>query len=176
MIRKRKDNINIYLVDDDELHLRILLNKFSTTTSYNINTYTNGEDLLEFFVQKSLPKKSINIVVLDYMLSISGDRKNGVEILRLLKEINSETEVIMLSGKGDIDTAINAMHYGAVTFIEKSESSFARLNNNIKWIISEKRLKQKKGESVFSTKLFIYLSLGVLVVLYLIYLIFPNLF
>lgn len=176
MIRKKRDNINVYLVDDDELHLRILLNKFATTTSYNINTYTNGEDLLEYFVQKNFPKKSINIVVLDYMLSVSGDRKNGVEILRLLKEINSDTEVIMLSGKGDIDTAINAMHHGAITFIEKSENSFARLNNNIKWIISEKRLKQKKGESIFSTKLFIFLSIGILLVLYLLYLIFPNLF
>lgn len=176
MISSKKDFINIYLVDDDELHLRILLNKFNSTTNYNIHTFQNGEELLETLVKKKKSKKSIDIIILDYLLSVNGDHKNGVEILKIIKEIYPEYEVIMLSGKGDIDTAISAMHHGALTFIEKSENSFPRLNNSIKWIVSEKRLKRRKQETIFSTKLFVIILLILLISSYIIYLFFPEIF
>lgn len=177
MLAKKEGKIVVYLIDDDELHLKILQNKFSTVTDYKLHTFTSGEDFLEYIIKNPISKKNFNIVILDFLLSTNPDeKKNGVEILKVVKEIDSDIEVIMLSGHGDIETAISSMHHGAFTFIEKSENSFARIHNNIKWIVSEKSVKRKKNESMFTTKVFFILIVSVLIVSFVLYKIFPDLF
>ena len=44
---------------------------------------------------------------------------NGIEVLREVKHISDDTEVIIITGHGDIDSAIEALHYGASDFINK---------------------------------------------------------
>jgi len=44
---------------------------------------------------------------------------DGIEVLKKVKKINPETEVIIITGHGDIDTAIEALQYGASDFINK---------------------------------------------------------
>ncbi|HBF89340.1 MAG TPA: hypothetical protein DDX39_11925 [Bacteroidales bacterium] len=173
---QKKDIVNVYIVDDDELHLKILTNKLYTATDYFVKTYKSGEEFLEFMLKNPPSKRQFHIVVLDFLLSTDNNSKDGVEILRIIKDINPDMEVIMLSGHGDVDTAISSMHHGAFTFIEKTESSFARVLNNVKWLVSEKKVQRKKKESILVTKVFFALISVIIVAGIVVYFFFPNIF
>ncbi|MFH2142744.1 MAG: response regulator [Bacteroidota bacterium] len=146
MANIKDQKVYIYLIDDDELHLKILQGKFESSTTYELKAFQSGETFLDFILKNPIPKNVIPIVILDYFLRSkeNEEAKNGVEILKLLKNINPNIEVIMLSAMDDVDIATAAMHYGAVTFVKKNENSFTRLNSNIQWIISQKDFESKK--------------------------------
>ncbi|HRO43385.1 MAG TPA: response regulator [Flavipsychrobacter sp.] len=118
------DKRYIFLVDDEPIQNEMLKDYLNERFLYEIKTFENGEDML-----KSM---SLNpeIIVLDYHLSAQKrDAKNGVEILKLLKDKHPEVQVIMLSGQDKIDVAIDSMKYGAYDYVVKGETAFSRTEN-----------------------------------------------
>ncbi|MBI5541398.1 MAG: response regulator [Bacteroidia bacterium] len=165
MVNIKESDINIYLVDDDELLNKILRTKFEQTGDYKIYSFASGEEFIEFINKNPFNKRQIHIAILDYLFKSNANPqgKNGIEILKNIRVINPDIEVIMLSGIDDIDIATHAIKCGAVSFIKKNENSFLRIQNNVKFIISEKRLKLTKSQS-FSTRV-LFLTLTVIVAL-----------
>ena len=91
---------------------------------YEIKTFDNGEEMLQHM------HLNPEIVVLDYHLSAhKPDAKNGVEVLKVLKDRHPETQVIMLSGQDKIDVAVDSMKYGAYDYVVKGETAFSRTEN-----------------------------------------------
>jgi DNA-binding NtrC family response regulator len=169
MVNIKESDINIYLVDDDELSNKILRTKFEQTGDYKMYSFSSGESYLEFLLKKQFNKRQIHITILDYLFKSNSnpDGKNGIEILKNIREINPDIEIIMLSGIDDIDIATLAIKCGAVSFVKKNENSFLRIQNNVKFIISEKRLKLTKNQS-FSTRV-VFLILTAIVAIFGIY-------
>jgi DNA-binding NarL/FixJ family response regulator len=103
--------LNLFIVDDNQLvvaDLRYYLgNRFGA--DIEISTFDNGEDCL------ALVDKDTHIVILDYYM----EGKNGVEVLKSIKAINPETNVIMLSGNEDMAVAIESFRAGAKDFVLK---------------------------------------------------------
>ncbi|MEA1973350.1 MAG: sigma-54 dependent transcriptional regulator [Candidatus Cloacimonadota bacterium] len=64
---------------------------------------------------KVIGKQQIDLLILDIRLP----EMDGIEVLKKVKEQSPETEVIMISGHGDMETVIEAMRYGAVDFLQK---------------------------------------------------------
>ena len=103
-LQKKKHNVIVYLVDENELDSKILEQKFQLSSDYEIYTFNSGEKLLSYLISNPAQKRTISIVILDYNLnSINIDAKNGIEILKSIKDIDPEIEVIMLSSKEDVD-------------------------------------------------------------------------
>ena len=171
-------NVCVYLVEDDEFYLKVFENKFKTSTKYNIFTFNSGESLIEFFRRKPLPTKYVHIVVLDYYLRSmeNQDAKNGVEILKLVKEINLEIEVILYSGIEDDSIVSQGIQIGAVTFVKKNENSFTRIHNSIKGIISKHSLELKHTQSRLTIKIFVAVILACLAGLAILYYTNPDIF
>lgn len=169
MVIIKESDINIYLIDDDELLNKILRTKFEQAGGFKIYSFTNGESFLEHFIKRKFNAKQIHIVILDYLLKSSenSQAKNGLDILKTIREINPDVEVIMLSGVDDVDIATNAIKCGAVSFVRKNENSFLRIHNNVKFIISEKRLKITKNQS--RTTKIIFFTLISAVFLFIVY-------
>jgi two-component system OmpR family response regulator len=72
------------------------------------------------------------IVILDYHLSAHNkNAKNGVEILKKMKDNFPQVQVIVLSGQDKIDVAVDTMKYGAYDYVVKGESAFSRIENVI---------------------------------------------
>ena len=69
--------------------------------------------------------KNPSIVILDYYLN----QENGLDILKEIKSVNPNIEVIFLSGQQDMTVAINALKYGAFEYIEKNDNSFLKLES-----------------------------------------------
>lgn len=166
MVNIKESDINIYIVDDDELLSKILRTKFEQSGDYRIISFVTGEEFLEYFSKKQINKRQIHIVILDYLLksNTNPNAKNGIDILKSVKDLNKEIEVIMLSGVDDVDIATLAMKTGAVSFIKKNENSFLRIQNNVKFIISDKRLKLTRNQSQLTRHTFFTLIAIVLVI------------
>lgn len=118
------DKRYIFLVDDEPIQNEMLKDYLNERFLYEIKTFDNGEEMLKNM------HMAPEIVVLDYHLSAhKPDAKNGVEILKILKDKHPEVQVIMLSGQDKIDVAIDSMKYGAYDYVVKGETAFSRTEN-----------------------------------------------
>jgi len=99
----------ILLIDDEEGNVRVLSLSLKSD-GYDVVTAHSGEEGINVF-----HKESPDIVLTD--LKMPG--MNGLEVLKQIKESKSETEVIIITGHGDIDSAVEALQYGASDFINK---------------------------------------------------------
>lgn len=120
------DKRYVFLVDDEPIQNEMLKDFLSERYTYEIKIFESGEEAL---ANMHLHPE---IVVLDYHLNAHlNDAKNGVEILKDIKDQYADTQVIMLSGQDKIDVAIDTMKYGAFDYIVKGESAFSRIENVI---------------------------------------------
>lgn len=153
----------LFLVDDEPIQNEMLKDYLDERFLYDIKTFDNGEDML----------KNMNlhpeIIVLDYHLSAhKPDAKNGVDILRDVKDHYPETQVLMLSGQDKIDVAVDSMKYGAYDYIVKGETAFSRIENVINNISELHKAKTiNKGYKNTITMMTVVIILFVLLALYL---------
>ncbi len=98
------------LAIDDEKNIRHLLRNELTLEGFDVTTAKSGEEGL-----KILKDKHFDVVLLDIKLP----QMNGIEVLRNLKQKSPNTEVIMITGYGDIQTAVESMKLGARDYITK---------------------------------------------------------
>ena len=171
MKRFKEENVYIYLVDDNEMFLKTLETKFKNSTNYFVQTFSSGEAFLDNILSYPPPKKTVCVAIIDYNLTTleNIDAKDGLKILKTAKEINGDIEFIMLSAEQNPDVATTALEYGAKTFISKNDNAFVRLENNIKWIISQRVLEVRKKHNKCSQKLFFAATFIVLIIIAILY-------
>jgi len=99
----------ILIVDDEEIIVK-LLSMSLRSDGYETITASSGEQGLEVFKEQTP-----DIVITDIKMPGMG----GLELLKSIKKIDSEKEVIIVTGHGDIDSTITALQYGASDFINK---------------------------------------------------------
>ena len=100
---------SILLVDDEE-GIRKVLGIALSDMGYHVRTAENGVEALRIFKDERPP-----IVLTD----IKMPEMDGIELLRRLKKVNPDTEVIMITGHGDMDLAIKSVKYEATDFVTK---------------------------------------------------------
>ncbi len=120
--------LNLFIVDDNR-SLVVALKQFLQTKfgpNINISTFYDGESCLEKV------NEGTHMVILDHFLN----GKNGLEVLKLIKDINPKTEVIMLTSNDDIATAIESFRFGAKDYIVKGPSAWKRISHLVQHIIT----------------------------------------
>jgi two-component system nitrogen regulation response regulator NtrX len=100
------------LVVDDETDIRELVAGILEDEGYTTRRAGSADEALAA-VQARRP----NLVFLDIWLQ--GSRLDGLQVLDLIKETDPELPVVMISGHGNIETAVSAIRRGAYDFIEK---------------------------------------------------------
>ncbi len=98
------------LIIDDEKAIRKTLTEILSYEGYKIDEASDGEEGL-----KKFGEKAYDIVLCD----IKMPKLDGIEFLEKAKEINADVPVIMISGHGNIDTAVEAVKKGAFDYISK---------------------------------------------------------
>lgn len=106
------------LLIDDEEPIRKVLGLYLRSKGYEVITAADGEEGMELF-QRERP----SIVLTD----IKMPGIDGVEVLKRIKKISPETQVIMITGHGDIDLAIQSLQLEASDFINKPVDNKALL-------------------------------------------------
>ena len=99
----------ILLIDDEPDILRVLGISLKAD-GYDVIPALNGTEGLQAFA-----KEKPSIVITD----IKMPGMDGIEVLGKIKELDPNTEVIIITGHGDIDNAIESLKYGASDFINK---------------------------------------------------------
>jgi signal transduction histidine kinase len=99
----------ILLVDDEE-GLRKVLGLSLEDRGYEVHTAENGQEALTVYKQIAPP-----IVLTDIKMPFM----DGIDLLKEIKRIDENTEIIMITGHGDIELAIKSLKYDATDFITK---------------------------------------------------------
>lgn len=123
------------LIVDDEAPIRDVLAASLVDENYEVTTASNGDEALV-----SLKQNYVNIVLLDIWMPGS---KDGIDVLRAARPHLPDTEFVVMSGHGNIETAVKAVKLGAWDFVEKPlsmEKIFILLTNVIAF---QKEKKEK---------------------------------
>ena len=102
-------NQTILLVDDEE-DIRYALDLFLSHMGYKVLKAENGEEALNLFKVFTPP-----IILTD----IKMPGMDGIDLLRKIKQESPDTEIIMLTGHGDMDLAIDSIRNDATDFLLK---------------------------------------------------------
>jgi two-component system response regulator AtoC len=98
------------LIVDDEQSVRYSFKKLLNSSSYQISEASNATEAISVF-----KAENPHIVILD----IEMPGKDGIQVLKEIKEISPKTPVIIITAYGSGDRVIKAMKYGAFEYIEK---------------------------------------------------------
>ncbi len=102
----------ILVVDDEEV-VRALVASVLADDGYDVETAAAASEALE-----RVRREFFDLVITDLMMS----PLSGMDLLRALKEFSPETDVLMMTAYGTIETAVQAMKLGACDYITKALS------------------------------------------------------
>jgi two-component system nitrogen regulation response regulator NtrX len=121
----------ILIIEDEESIRRVLVSILSEENeSYQVDVAEDGVVGLE-----KIKNNDYDLVLCD----IKMPRMDGVELLEAAKKIDSEIPIVMISGHGDMETAINTMRLGAFDYISKPPD-LNRLLNTVRNALDKKKL------------------------------------
>ncbi|MBX3482138.1 sigma-54 dependent transcriptional regulator [Phenylobacterium sp.] len=100
------------LVVDDEADIRELVAGILTDEGYDVRTANDSESALA-----AVRARKPALLILDIWMQ--GGGMDGLELLDLVKTLDADLPVIMISGHGNIETAVSAIKRGAYEFLEK---------------------------------------------------------
>ncbi|MBR9914260.1 MAG: sigma-54-dependent Fis family transcriptional regulator [Algicola sp.] len=130
------------LVIEDEAAIRRVLVKILSEESdtYEVEEAEDGLSGIE-----KIKKDDFDLVLCD----IKMPKMDGVEVLEAVKKIKPETPMVMISGHGDLDTAVNTMRLGAFDYISKPPDLNRLLNTvrialDTKTLVVENKMLKKK--------------------------------
>lgn len=120
------------LIIEDEAAIRRVLTKILSEESKDYQV-EEAEDGLEGI--NKIKDKDYDLVLCD----IKMPKMDGVEVLEAVKKIKPEIPMVMISGHGDLDTAVNTMRLGAFDYISKPPD-LNRLLNTVRNALDKKNL------------------------------------
>ena len=120
------------LVIEDEAAIRRVLTKIISEESdtYQVDEAEDGLQGLE-----KIKNEDYDLVLCD----IKMPKMDGVEVLEAVRKIKPETPMVMISGHGDLETAVNTMRLGAFDYISKPPD-LNRLLNTVRNALDKKQL------------------------------------
>ncbi|WP_046757361.1 sigma-54-dependent transcriptional regulator [Kordia jejudonensis] len=135
----------ILVIEDESAIRRVLVKILSEENdTYEVSEAEDGLVGIEL-----VKKEDYDLVLCD----IKMPKMDGVEVLEAAKKIKPETPFVMISGHGDLDTAVNTMRLGAFDYISKPPD-LNRLLNTVRnaldkkeLVVENKRLKKKVSKN-----------------------------
>ncbi|NER15459.1 response regulator [Leptobacterium flavescens] len=121
----------ILIIEDEAAIRRVLVKILSEENdSYNVEEAEDGLSGME-----KIKKEDYDLVLCD----IKMPKMDGVEVLEASRKIKPEIPFVMISGHGDLDTAVNTMRLGAFDYISKPPD-LNRLLNTVRNALDRKEL------------------------------------
>jgi len=135
-LQKEIDNLDIAVVDDSKASLLVIKKVFQANKLENVDYYSDTNTLFN-------SKKSYSIYILDMILP----EISGREVILRLREQDSNSVIIAVSGMGDYKTISNVLTIGANDYLIKpfnADIFISRLKSNVRSMLMYKELEQAK--------------------------------
>ena len=136
------------LIVEDEQSIRSVLKNIITdeNKSYSVYEAANGNEAVNL-----IKKNDFDLIFCD----IKMPEMDGIEVLEKTTSINNEIPIVMISGHGDLETAVECMKKGAFDYISKPPDLNRLLNTlrnalDKKSLISENKILKKKVNKKFN--------------------------
>ncbi|NMC94707.1 MAG: sigma-54-dependent Fis family transcriptional regulator [Syntrophorhabdus sp.] len=147
------ERATILIVEDEETQ-RSLLSGLLQKEGYTVEEAGNGANAIDLF-----RTKTIDLVLLDFKLP----DMDGLAILKGVKEINPEVEIIMITAYGSIENAVNALKAGASEYLTKPidlDDLLFKIKKieNKKHLVHENRVLKEALKDRLKSEDFIYTS------------------
>src|SRR3990172_8386841 len=107
---RRQMKLDGIIIIEDNNTMRLGIEETLRRENYNTVSFDNGISALNHF--KKYPSELA-------IIELKMEPMNGIEVLEKIKQINSQTEVLMISAYGTVEDAVRAMHLGASDFMTK---------------------------------------------------------
>jgi len=125
--------LKIFVLEDNEWYNKLLVYTLSLNPDYEVKSFFNARDFLNCLGE------SPDIVTLDFRLpDIS-----GLEVLKRIRQENTDTRVILISEQEDTDMVVTLLKLGAYDYITKSNDIRERLLNTIQNLRQDINLKRE---------------------------------
>ena len=130
-MKKSQPRYRIFVVEDDPMQSRLIQYVMESNPDHEVYLFENGKDCIKnLFLKPSL-------ISLDYYLP----DMDGATILKKIKEESPDTQVIVLSGQRDINTAIKLIKQGADDYVTKDAGMEDRLANSVRLLKQNSQLR-----------------------------------
>jgi len=123
----------IFVVDDDRHYARLISYRLERDQRHQVRVFNSGEEALAGLADNP------HLVLLDIMMPGIG----GMETLRRLREALPDTQVVMVSAQGVIDTAVEAMKLGAYDYVTKGQDDLVKLDAIVSHVMERADLQQE---------------------------------
>jgi len=134
------------LVVDDEKNVTELLKLQLEEVGFDVDTANDGAEGIN-----KIQTRHYDLILLDLKMP----RINGIEVLKFAKENQPDSQVLILTGYGDIKTAVDAIKMGAFDFISKPynfDELMVSINNALamhRLIVDNKMMKMQLGDGKY---------------------------
>ena len=116
-MKKAQNSFRIFVVEDDPWYSELLTYHLSHNPDYEVSCYHTAKSCLANLYL--CPE----VICLDYSLPDA----TGEEVLRKIKQLNPDIQVVIISGQEDIKTAVELLKLGAYDYIVKDDDTRERL-------------------------------------------------
>lgn len=134
--------IKIFIVEDDTMFGELMKMKLEENDAFDVSLFRSGEEMFRELHQQP------DIIILDYFLPY----KNGVQIIRELKNLSNDLSIILLSGQKNVEVVVEAYNLGAKNYIIKNENALVELGNSVRNLCDTINLKKEidslKGQMI----------------------------
>ena len=124
----------IFIVEDDTFYAELLKNEIEKNRLGEVISFSSGESFMNNLF------KMPDIVLLDHNLG----SMQGVDILKKIKSLNPNIQVIILSAQVKMKVAITSLKFGAYDYVEKNDFAFDRIKALIKNITKFNQIVKKQ--------------------------------
>ncbi len=129
------------LVVDDEANIRALIDEILSEEGYDVTTAADAKE-----ARSARKRQEFDLILLDIWMPDT----DGISLLREWSEGAAAGTVVMMSGHGTVDTAVEATRLGAVDFIEKPVSLAKLLRTVERALALRKTKEQRRGSAVLN--------------------------
>jgi DNA-binding NtrC family response regulator len=127
-----------FIVEDDIFCANVYEHLLKSMGYDDITYFNNGLTCID-----NLDKKP-DIILLDHNM----DGMKGFEVLKKIKRYNPNIYVVMISGQQDIETAVDALKYGAFDYLIKDNSVSNKITNTVNKIITIKAVMRESNPTI----------------------------
>lgn len=127
-------NPKIFVLEDDDWFNRLLVHCLELNPDHSVLSFKNAQEMYD-----ALAKIKPEVMTLDYRLPDA----SGEDVLKKVKEVSPETEVIIISEQEDIQTAVSLLKLGAFDYMVKTKDIRDRLIHTIDQVKKQAGLKRK---------------------------------
>lgn len=119
-------DLKVFIVDDDYFCCNVYKHELMHIGLTNFYLFDSGEECLKNMT--ILP----DIILLDYDMATL----DGLQVIKTIKKNYPTTDIVMISGRKENHVAMEALEYGATTFILKDGNEMTHLNFAVSKIVS----------------------------------------